>query len=701
MPIPPSGPSENLGHPLTQAVNDIAEVTTAPNVDWRRVLRDNIAFRRLLVNIAVSSLGDWLGLLAQTALAASLTHSQSDEVFAVGGVLVVRFIPALLFGPFAGAFADRFDRRRTMVVCDVLRFGLFLTIPIVGTLSYLYVTSFLIESIGLFWIPAKDASVPNLLPPSELESANTLSLMATYGTGAVAAGVFALLSLLTRLLAAGVPFFHTNPVDLSLYFDAVTYLYSAVTIYLLKQIKGARPKGEAHEVGAITGMHSFVGSIAEGYRFIRSNRLVRGLSVGILGAFAAAGCVMALGRPYVGLLHAGNAAYGLLFGAVFVGLAGGMAIGPRLPAGLSRRRIFGPCIVAAGISLVGVALVPDLVLALLCVTVVTLFSGIAWVGGYTLLGLEVANEVRGRTFGFVQSLVRIDLLAVLAVAPFVAGFIGVHVVHLPNHAAVRADGVTIVLLAGGLIAAGSGVFSYRQMDDQRGGPLLRDIWSGLRGRSSVNDHRGTFLAFEGGEGAGKSSQAERLAGHLRARGHEVVLTREPGDTEVGRRIRALLLEPGTVLAPRAEAMLYAADRAQHVDDVLLPALRRGAVVVTDRFVDSSLAYQAGGRRLPRDEVARLSEVATCGLTPILTFLLDIDPVVGLARAGRSDRMEQEGVEFHQRVRQGFLELAQARPGRYVVLDASADPEEVARGILEALTRVLPPERDRVPETAPA
>jgi dTMP kinase len=700
VPIPPTGPSDNLGHPLTQAVNDIAGVTTAPSVDWRRVLRDNVAFRRLLVNIAVSSLGDWLGLLAQTALAASLTHTQSDEVFAVGGVLVVRFIPALLLGPLAGAFADRFDRRRTMVVCDVIRFGVFLTIPIVGTLSYLYVASFLVESIGLFWIPAKDASVPNLLPASELESANTLSLMATYGTGAVAAAVFALLSLLTRVLAAGVPFFHTNPVDLSLYFDAATYLYSALTIYLLKQIKGARPKGARAASDGEAG-NSFVGSIVEGYRFIGSNRLIRGLSVGILGAFAAAGCVMALGRPYVGLLHAGNAAYGLLFGAVFVGLAGGMALGPRLPAGLSRRRIFGPCIVVAGISLVVVALVPDLVLALLFVTVVTLFAGIAWVGGYTLLGLEVANEVRGRTFGFIQSLVRLDLLAVLAVAPFVAGLIGDHAVRLPNHASVRADGVTIVLLVGGLIAAGSGVFSYRQMDDQRGGPLLRDIWAGLRGRSSVNDYRGTFLAFEGGEGAGKSTQAERLADALRARGYPVVLTREPGDTPVGRRIRALLLEPGTGLAPRAEAMLYAADRAQHVDDVLLPALRQGAVVITDRYVDSSLAYQAGGRRLPLDEVSRLSEVATCGLTPDLTILLDIDPVVGLGRAGGTDRMEREGLDFHRRVREGFLELAAARPTRYVVLDAAADPEEIARRVLSALARVLPPERDRQPETTPA
>ncbi|MHB8341525.1 MAG: dTMP kinase [Mycobacteriales bacterium] len=674
---------------MTPAVNDLANVSTAPSIDWRGVLRHH-AFRRLLVNIAVSSLGDWLGLLAQTALASALVHSSSGQVFAIGGVLIVRFVPALLFGPIAGAFADRFDRRQTMVVCDVLRFALFLTIPLVSTLSYLYIASFLVECVGLFWIPAKEAAVPNLLPPEELETANTLSLMATYGTGAVAAGVFTLLSLLTRVLAAGIPFFHTNPVDLSLYFDAGTFLFSAVTVWRLREIRGVRRHQPGDPEGVGVEPLGIFKSIMEGWRFIGDTPLIRGLAVGILGAFAAAGAVIALGRPYVGLLHAGNAAYGLLFGAVFFGLAVGMATGPRLPHQLSRRRLFGPAIVGAGASLMVTAVLPNLVLALLFVAVVATFAGVAWVVGYTMLGLEVADEVRGRTFALVQSLVRVDLLAVLAIAPFVAGAIGRHSVRLPNHATIRADGVTIVLFCGGLVAIAAGVYAFRKMDDRAGVPLLKELWAGVRGRTLAVRPPGFFIAVEGGDGAGKSTQVVGLTQWLRSLGHEVVLTREPGDTPVGQQLRSLLLDPRTRLSPRTEALLYAADRAQHVDDVIMPALRRGAVVVCDRYVDSSLAYQASGRGLPFEDVAQLADVASAGLVPDLTIVLDVDPAVGLERIGRAaDRLEQEGLDFHRRVREGYLALARRAPGRYAVLAADGLAEQVESRIRDAVTRALP------------
>ena len=202
--------------------------------------------------------------------------------------------------------------------------------------------------------------------------------------------------------------------------------------------------------------------------------------------------------------------------------------------------------------------------------------------------------------------------------------------------------------------------------------------------------RGWFVALEGGEGAGKSTQASQLAEWLTDRGHEVVLTFEPGDTAVGRRLRALLLahEAGP-LAPRTEALLFAADRAQHVAEVVRPALDRGAVVITDRYVDSSLAYQGAGRTLPVDDVAMLSTWATDALVPDVTVVLDLPPDVGLARVpGDADQMEAQPQAFHERVREGFLALARAEPQRYLVVDSTAEPDSVQERIREHLAAVI-------------
>lgn len=198
-----------------------------------------------------------------------------------------------------------------------------------------------------------------------------------------------------------------------------------------------------------------------------------------------------------------------------------------------------------------------------------------------------------------------------------------------------------------------------------------------------------FIAFEGGDGAGKSTQVAALARWLRARGREVVVTREPGGTELGVRIRELLLHGGEV-APRAEALLFAADRAQHVAAVVRPASERGAVVLTDRYVDSSIAYQGAGRDLRAAEVARLSAWATGGLVPDLTVLLDVTPETGRARRHdrAEDRMETEAAEFHARVRAGFLGLAQAEPSRYLVLDAAEPPEALAEAVATRVARLL-------------
>ena len=189
---------------------------------------------------------------------------------------------------------------------------------------------------------------------------------------------------------------------------------------------------------------------------------------------------------------------------------------------------------------------------------------------------------------------------------------------------------------------------------------------------------GVFVALEGGEGGGKSTQSALLREWLVGLGHDVVLTREPGGTELGVTLRSLVLSNDSPLtSPRAEALLYAADKAEHVHGLVLPALRRGAVVVTDRYVDSTLAYQGAGRDLDVADLEPVARWATEDLRPHVTILLDVDPTVGLARAGSPDRIESEPLDFHVRVREHFLALAAADPEHYLVVDAGAgSPDEV-------------------------
>jgi dTMP kinase len=201
--------------------------------------------------------------------------------------------------------------------------------------------------------------------------------------------------------------------------------------------------------------------------------------------------------------------------------------------------------------------------------------------------------------------------------------------------------------------------------------------------------RGVFVCFEGGEGAGKSTQALLLRERLEAAGHVVLLTHEPGDTPVGAKVRRIVLDPATgELADRTEALLYAADKAEHIHAVVRPALERGEVVVTDRYVDSTLAYQGAGRSLDGTELEWVARWATDDLRPHLTVLLDLEPSDGLTRFENRDRIEGESIEFHQRVREEFLLLAKADPDHYLVLDARAPRDEIAEQVHARLAPLL-------------
>jgi dTMP kinase len=308
--------------------------------------------------------------------------------------------------------------------------------------------------------------------------------------------------------------------------------------------------------------------------------------------------------------------------------------------------------------------------------------------------------MRGRVFALLQSLIRVVLILALAVVPFAVAQVGRRTFHI-GHVDYVVDGTRFVLVGGGLLALAAGLLAYRKMDEGERIGIWADFKASLRGDTSTRRRMhsgGVFVAFEGGEGTGKSTQVELLAVALRDAGRTVVTTREPGATEVGRQIRDLVLHHREPLTPRAEALLFAADRALHVDTVIRPALDRGEVVLTDRFVDSSLAYQGVGRELSVDEVRRVSRWATGDLRPDLTVLLDLPAAIGLARAhgrGEADKLERESVEFHERVREAFRIQAESNRHRYLLVDASLPPERIAEQVRSAVEALLAPRRPRL------
>ncbi|MCH7231374.1 dTMP kinase [Glycomyces sp. L485] len=664
--------------------------------DLKTVLRIR-PFRRLWTVLGLASFGDWLALFATAGFAQSLFDDLAAKGVAFSGVIVLRLLPSLLFGPIAGVFADRFDRRKTMAACDAARFALLASVPTVYlttgsvplTVTWLAIAQILIEIAVMIWMPAKEAAVPNLLPPSKYEAANQLTLATTYGIAPpLAFGVLAILERGANVWSNLGTW--AEPMVLALYIDAAMFGTLAITVFFfIPQISG---RDGTIKVKTGTMWSDFV----EGWTYLRGRERVRGLVLGMLGAFSGAGILIGVGTIYAGTVGAGDAAFYLLAAFLFLGLGLGIALGPKLVRDLSRLRWFGMSIVLAGAGLAVDSVAPWLWVSLVGSVIIGLGAGMAFLAGITLLQREVEDDIRGRMFAFIGVSARVILMVSMTVAAPLAGW----------QAARRLDlGVTtvevsmsrVLLFAAAALVAWLGVAAFRSMDDKPGVPVLADLWSSLRGRPLsapvATSSRGFFVVFEGGEGAGKSTQAVKLAAWLKLRGYEAVLTREPGATDIGMRIRTLLLDSGgdAAPAPRAEALLYAADRAQHVDKVIRPALERGAVVVSDRYVDSSIAYQGSGRSLGKDEIAWVSAWATGGLKPDLTVVLDVEPEQGLLRAkagGTGDRLEQENLDFHERVRQTFLDQAAAHPDRYLVVTSGGAPDEIAATVREAVAARL-------------
>lgn len=637
------------------------------------------AFRRLWGVTYLCSIGDWLSLLALTGLVTKLTHDYQAQSFAFAGVVLTQLLPGLLFAPLGGVFADRFDRRTVMITCDLLRCVLFSSIAIVGNAWWLFVANFLIGSCAMMWIPSKDAAVPNLLRRrDQVETANQLSMVMTYGISVVtAAGLYSLVTGLGTTLDFQTDEVALNVAKIILVINGLLYLTSAILITRIPELSHREPVGsqplDKTEAAQRPGLF---GMLRDGLRFVRSTRLVRGLLVGMVGAFAAGGAVIGTAKQYANSLQAGDSAFGLLFVALFVGLGLGMATSPKLAVRLPHNRLFGIAIVLAGLILTLVALSPHLAVALITVALVGACAGVAFLTGVTIIGSQVEDAIRGRINAIYQSLLKIVLFGVTASVPLLVGLVKPRLVNAWGRS-MEIDGTRPVLLGAGLIAALVGVIAYRQMDDRRAEPIIADLLAAIRGKPRRST--GLLVAVEGDTVQDTSTQAHLLADWLRHPGRkEVLLATDPALDD--RRLQAVLA--GAQLAgARAHALVAAAVRADIVERQIRPALDRGALVVMERFVDSPLAQLSVAAGMDPAELEGLADWATARLRPDITVLLDRDP-------STMPFPSRGNTEHHWRVQRVLTEMARADPDRYVVVDADGSPDQVAERVRTAVQAAL-------------
>ncbi|WP_151477750.1 dTMP kinase [Streptomyces albicerus] len=674
--------------------------------------------RRLWSAQLVGGVGDALALLVLVLLALQAAVSEGSfgggyrgVALAVSAVFGARILATLLFGavllgPLTSLTSQEgpLDRRWTMVGADGVRAALLIIAPLwidwtpENALAVILVTAFVIGVAERFWMVCRESAAPALLPAPPLEGATVrplpdhmdalrrLSLRTGFVAVPLAAATLVVAGLVNNLLGAGLAWFEQHQAALASYVSAGLFAASLSVLTFLELPDARTPRARSPLEG------------------LRRPKTGSGVDKGRTGAIpllvlacaAVAGAIAA--TVAVAVLHAkdlggGPVTYGLLALAVTGGVVIGIRTAAKLLPSLSRRRLLALAIAFTGIALLAAGLVPDVATVILITGFAGIGAGVAANTGHALLDQEAEDYRRARTTEHLHAVVRVFVALGALVAPVVAAVIGPH--RLENGKFVFAHGgaaFTLMLVGALLLPVAALVLA--KADDRSGVPLRHDLRDALRGGDDPVQAQavaGFFIALEGGDGAGKSTQAEALAEWIRAKGHEVVVTREPGATPVGKRLRSILLDVSSAgLSHRAEALLYAADRAEHVDTVVRPALERGAVVVSDRYIDSSVAYQGAGRDLSPTEIARINRWATNGLVPHLTVLLDVSPEAARERFTEApDRLESEPAEFHARVRSGFLTLAAADPARYLVVDAGQEPEAVTTVIRHRLDVVLP------------
>jgi dTMP kinase len=436
------------------------EETGLPPAFWR--VFGTRSFFKLWVAQVVSSLGDWIGIIAILAIAARISGGSGA---AVSLVMVARVVPGFFLGTVGGVIVDRFDRRRVLVACDIGRGALLALLPFVDNLLGLVLVSFALEILSLLWGPAKEASIPNLVDTKQLTSANSLGLFAAFGTFPLASLAFALLAYAAAGLSSFGAFssFNVDREFLALWVDGLTFLVSAMIIWRLPIPRAYDRKGERVDWTAT------LRDISEGVRFIRQNRLVRGVIIGIGVGLIGGGAMIPLGPVFADqVLGGGSAAFGLLMTTLGFGAAIGVVSLLIFQKRLSRETVFQFAVMATGVSLVAAASVSSTAIAVLLVGLVGAFAGSSYVTGFTVLQENVRDELRGRTFAALYTVIRMCLLISLTISPLWAdGWDRVSSALFTDQAieiggyTYALPGVRFALWGGGLITFFAGFVSWR------------------------------------------------------------------------------------------------------------------------------------------------------------------------------------------------------------------------------------------------
>lgn len=378
----------------------------------------NRQFFHLWVSQVVSATGDWVGFLAIAAFAARI--GAGNAATAVGFVMIARVAPGFFFGSVGGILVDRWDRRKVMVVCDLGRAATMAALPFVRTVWGLVLASLVLEIFTLMWSPAKEASVPNLVPDRFLTSANSLSLAAAYGTFPVGTALFAFLTKIAQWASSvpGLHSLHHNPEIAGFFFDMVTFLVAAGINATLK-IPHEQKRKTADEEG-IDWAEAYH-EVKEGWQLILQNAVVRGVMIGMAASLIGGGMLVPLGPVFsTEVLQAGSPGFGVLTTALGVGVAVGVGALTVFQKTLPKTRVFELSMVVGGGALMGAAAMSSLGLAFVFVMIVGVCAGSVYVLGFTLLQESVSNELRGRVFAAVYTLVRFCILVAFAAGPFLA-----------------------------------------------------------------------------------------------------------------------------------------------------------------------------------------------------------------------------------------------------------------------------------------
>lgn len=633
-------------------------------------------FRRLLGITYLCGIADWLSLLALTSLITKLVSSYLAQSYSFSIVVLTQLLPGLLFAPLGGLLADRFDRRKVMVVVDLIRCGLFLSIALVGTWWWLFSANFLIGCTAMLWIPAKDSAIPNLLRRKDhVETVNQLSLVMTYGVTAISAfGLYAIVNGINTNL-------HLWNSQLGVAKVIVIInglLYFAAAVIVATRIPEISGRSHVHQDRKKDDpdKQSWFAMFRDGLHHARTTPLIRGLMIGMVGAFAAGGAVIGTAKLYATSLLGGDSAFALLLAAAIIGAGIGMAISPRLAKRMSHNRLFGVAIVLAGFALALVALSPYIVFSLVVVAVVGACAGIAFLTGFTIIGSQVEDSIRGRINSVYQSLMKVTLAASTLLVPGLVGLVQKQDITVFGKQ-MTIDGTRPVLLGAGVLAVLVGIVAYKQMGDHGTEPIMTNLLATLRRRP--RQVPGLLIAVEGDTQQDTAMQARKLVDWLATGTRLVHLASDPAIDES----RLFTVAKGVQLTgARAHALVAAAVRADVVEREVMPALSTGAIVVMERYVDSPLAHFGAAGDLEQSELEGLADWATGRLRPDITILLDRDPSTTLVTSGLST------AEHHWRVQRLLTEMAAADPDRYLVVNADGTPDEVSRRVQDALLPVL-------------